>query len=197
MVTALPPPPVPAQIYDEQADYRWRFDEILDQLPAKHFLSKEHLRNLLSRYSGEELRRIYHDFFDIKEKTLSNPVYEKNYLVTAGGPGSGKTTLLEELVSQREVKPAYIDPDRTCLLNMKTTYVRDLQLRVRNEQEAYEHWRDASNFIANTLLAVALKEGVSIAHGSTMTSPAAAKVLDHIRSEYGYRVEMIEVNKSN
>jgi hypothetical protein len=122
--------------------------------------------------------------------------------VTAGGPAAGKSTVLEHLIAgekcpdeglDQKIVRAYIDPDRSCMQKMKHTYLADLAAGTRTPQSAYEHWRDASNFLANVYLAIAMKEGYAIAHGSTMATPFAKKALEAIKHLYGYQTTVIHV----
>lgn len=141
---------------------------------------------LLDKYEADDLELIFKDFLLLKEKTFGQADKAKVYVVTAGGPGAGKSTFFEEFKETLGVKFAYIDPDRSCLLHMRNSYGQDLKSKVRTPQEAYTHWREASNFLANVFLAHALDQGYAVAHGSTMADPRSIDALKMIGGGYGY-----------
>ncbi len=179
-----------------------QFEQILSEVPSTHFFAVANMRKLLDKYTPDELRLIYRDFCELREKTFADVSKAKDYVVTAGGPSAGKSTVLENIVAGEDIpadtldphlKRAYIDPDRSCLLHMKHTYLADRTSGKRNAQEAYEHWREASNFLSNVYLAVALKEGYAIAHGSTMATPYAKNALSAIQNGYGYRTTVVHM----
>jgi hypothetical protein len=160
------------------------------------------MRKLLEKYSNEELVLIYQDLIEIHEQTFVHATKQLDYVVTAGGPSSGKSTVLENVLESKSSLPdvlnmniqrAYIDPDKSCLLRMERTYKKDIFISKRDPQKAYEYWREASNFLANYYLAIALKEGYAIAHGSTMATPFAKNALMAIRNLYGYKTTIIHL----
>lgn len=191
-----------AMVLPASDDIRAEFDKVLQEVPSKHFLPAANMRKLLDKYSPAELQLIYQDFCELREKTFAGATKKLDYVVTAGGPGAGKSTVLERLIADGEcpdasldksIVRAYIDPDRSCLLRMTRTYKADIASGAKTPQAAYEHWREASNFLSNFYLAVALKEGYAIAHGSTMATPYAKNALGAIRNMYNYRVTVVHV----
>ncbi len=175
------------------------FNQILQEVPAGHFYSVDNMRAFLKEYNARDLQRIYVDFCALRESTFKNADKEKDYIVTAGGPAVGKSTVLEQFlegkrpeVSEASLSRAYIDPDRSCLQKMEKTYLLDLE-QGKTSEEAYTKWRGASNFLSNVFLALALKEGYAIAHGSTMASPYAKYSLQAIMNNYGYKVTILHV----
>ncbi len=168
---------------------------IVAEVSPKHWLSGDMIQGSLNKYSQEDLERIVDDFFDLQDAHFANPKSERSYVVTAGAPGSGKTTYLEKLLASGSYRGfVYIDPDRTCLLKMTRTYLADVESGQKSSKEAYEYWRDASNFAANALLAIALQREYAIVHGSTSTSPHIKKVLDTVHSVYHYTTKMHHIN---
>ncbi len=187
-----------------------QFEHVVNEIHKDHFLSRENNVKLLSKYSPEELDRIYLDLEAIRQETFKTAhkasADGRVYAVTAGGPGAGKSTLQENTLGfttdntpNRLVTDtntfAYVDPDRRALFFMKNTFVQDVTHKTRTPTEAYNYWRDASNFIANTLLALALTNGYDVAHGTTMTAPAPIidKIMDTIHKTYGYSIRMLHV----
>ena len=184
-------------------DIRADFERILKEVPPYHFYPVDKIRELIADYSPEDLVKIYQDYCDLKQQTFEGVTKDRDYLVTAGGPASGKSTIEEYLIaggecpdkslSNKLIKRAYIDPDRSCLLRMKNTYLADTLSGARTPQQAYEHWRKASNFLSNVFLAIALKEGYAIAHGSTMATPPSMKALQAIKDLYQYNRTVVHV----
>lgn len=184
----------PTHIESSVITVREQFEDILKEVPSNHFFSVDNMRKFLTKYSEKELQLIYNDFCELKEKTFSEATKSREYLVTAGGPASGKSTLQEAFIAKSEkIKYAYIDPDRSCLLHMRNTYKADIESQIRDPQSAYIHWREASNFLSNVYLALALKEGYAVAHGSTMASPYAKSALLAVHNTYGYTTTVFHV----
>ncbi|GAB5410960.1 MAG: hypothetical protein ChlgKO_00740 [Chlamydiales bacterium] len=165
--------------------------EIVQQIPENHFFSREAICSFLNSYNEEDMEKIVSDFHLLQQQTFANADRKKIYLFTAGGPGAGKSTILENELDKREIHYAYIDPDRRGLQKMESTYLTDIKSGATSE-EAYTKWRGASNFIANTLMAIALDQGYAIAHGTTMTSPHAANALQAIKN-YGYERHLLHI----
>lgn len=155
-------------------------------------------------YTEEELDQIQDDLkvvegvaFKGKRKSSGQPVY----LATCGGPGSSKSTILEIFMDQNPYfKQAcvYVDPDQRGLRFMVNTYIQSLTCfkigRFPTYQDcaraAYEKWRGASNFIANTLLNRAYDEGYSIAHGTTSQSPVIESLYKKLQAK-GYKIMLL------
>jgi predicted ABC-type ATPase len=120
------------------------------------------------------------------------PENRKLYLATAGAPGSGKSYVLEQEL-QAGSDPRYaavvkVDPDRYVMLNMDTyaqalKNARDADLTdQKGVIKAYEATRPGSNSIANRFLNEAIATGRHVAHGTTLTTPRAAKLLDSLEN---------------
>lgn len=161
--------------------------EALSLVPENHFFPAMFMIQLLDKYQADDLERVLKDFNLLKNQTFRNAEKDQTYVVTTGGPCAGKSTFFEKFKENQGVKFAYIDPDRSCLLNMENTYKQDLIDGSRSPQEAYMHWREASNFLANVFLAHALDQGYAIAHGSTMADPRSIDALRMIGGRYGYK----------
>ena len=166
--------------------------EILSLIPKDHFFPAQAIKAFLKGYSDEDLQLIFEDFFELKESVFQKADRRPLFLVTAGSPCAGKSTLLERYLEKSDVHYAYIDPDRVCLFHMTRTYVADRN-KGKTPLEAYNHWRGASNFISNTLMAFALSEGYATALGSTMTSPYSYKAFQGVRG-YGYKEHILHVS---
>ena len=124
----------------------------------------------------------------------------REYIAAAGGPASGKSTLLEGISENRNCPPGfvnnfkrvYIDPDRSCMVNMERTYLADLKSGM-SSMDAYTKWRNASNFLSNVFLARALNEGYAIAHGTTLATPPSMKALQAIQNHYHYKTTLFSI----
>ena len=197
-VAAIPLSAAANDVVAGPQDIRSQFDAILTEVPQNHFYSAANMRSLLNKYTTAELELIHKDFLELREQTFAGATKQLSYIVTAGGPGAGKSTALESLLQAEQRPPlsirrAYIDPDRTCLLKMQRTYLADTESHARSPQKAYEHWREASNFLSNVFLAIGLKEGYAIAHGSTMATPYAKNALTAIKNQYGYNTTIMHL----
>lgn len=129
-------------------------------------------------YSVDEINRINKDLevikgitFDGKQAANGQPVY----VATAGGPGSSKSTILETYLKDFP-NFVYVDPDQRSLRFMVHTYLQEFNSYAFSkrfypeiQKHAYNYWRGASNYIANTLLNTACEDGYNIAHGTTST----------------------------
>lgn len=192
------------------ADVSWeKFDKVLMGIASHHFKGSADIRKLLTKYSEAEREAIFADFEAIRTSTFASAQKERTFVLTAGGPGSGKSTHLETVLgfSRDESvnhlvtdtnKYAYIDPDRRALFFMENTFKKSCNSG-KDATEAYTHWREASQFIAETLLALALNEGYAIAFGTTMTAPPQIieKLMTTIKGSYGYSVEMHHISASD
>lgn len=172
---------------------RDKFDDLMTLIAPNHFLNAGLILQGLDSYSDNDLMLIYEDLVTMRDQIFEQASRAPTYLATAGAPGCGKTTLLERLIGDsKKLRFAYIDPD-AFLNQMERTYRADIAKNRRTPAQAYTHWRDASNFMANFLLALALKEGFAIAHGTTMTSPHIKKMLQSIQSTYDYQIELLHL----
>ncbi|MBM3893548.1 ATP-binding protein [Candidatus Dependentiae bacterium] len=171
-----------------------RFETLLNQyFPESFFMPRAVNRKLLDRYNEQELTLIYADLQERQKALFSGASKINEYIATAGAPCAGKSMLLERTIAAFPEKYVYVDPDRATLLHMTNTYKKDLANKARTIEEAYNHWRDASNFIANLFLAKALKEGYAIAHGTTMTSPMISKLFSSLKTDYGRTIHLLHV----
>ncbi len=171
----------------------------------QELIPSAYIQSLLSKYSEKEKKEILADlnairslvFSDKKPNTKKSPIY----LATAGAPLSRKSTILEKEIHENPLYQdmVYIDPDQRALKFMSHTYISQslsnyklykstnlLSLR----REAYEHWREASNFIANTLLNEAYEKSYDIAHGSTLTGNASPLLLEKLKKK-GYEITLL------
>ncbi len=143
---------------------------------------------LKKTYSEEEKSLINEEMKTIDEKAFSKAQKKKIYLATAGGPGACKSTILEKrLGEENDLGYAYLDPDRVALLSMDRTFAKD---RENDPKAAYKKWRDASNFITNTLLNKAFGGGYNIAHGTTSTGATMGNFYKKLKAE-GYKIHLI------
>lgn len=145
-----------------------------------HYVSSEQIMEQLVTYTDDEKALILEDLERLFESTFKDVPHGKHFVVTAGGPGAGKTTFLENWL-RGHAGFVYVDPDRTCLPKMRG-YCEDCSRK--GVSEAYSKWRYGSTFIALAFVAYAFKEGYSLAYGSTMTSPAAKKVLNAAKTVF-------------
>lgn len=121
------------------------------------------------------------------------------YIATAGGPGSRKTTILERFLKESSFSGAYIDPDQRVLRFMVHTYLnRSLSAFVLREEKsysqavkkAYDKWRDASNYIALTLLEEVFANGWNVAHGTTSTASYLPEFFKSLQNR-GYSITLL------
>lgn len=170
-------------------------DEIL-------FSKEEHLTPLLKEYSEDDQREILKDLKLVEELCFSgcHPAIGRApiYLATAGAPGARKSTILETILHNEPAfhQCVYLDPDQRALKWMVHTYyntsltafnTKDKQCYPLLQKEAYNTWRSASNFIANSLLEKALQGHYDIAHGTTMTGQHIARLMDIVKKQ-GYTI---------
>lgn len=142
-------------------------------------IPQEIIDNLLNKtYSSQEKELIASDLKNIRELCFRNTTSSQTptYVATAGGPGACKSTILETYIHN---KPnfVYADPDQRTLKFMINTYYQSRtnyhisiqKSYVDMQKNAYNKWRDASNYIANTILNEAYAGSYNIAHGTTST----------------------------
>lgn len=159
---------------------------------------------LMERYSEEEKILVEADLTSIRSLAFRGrvPTGRPIYIATTGGPGSRKTTILEKYLADHPVmtkNAVYLDPDQRALKFMVHTYIaRSLSnLDVYKSENlevlrrtAYTYWRDASNYIANTLLNEAYQGRYDIAHGTTFTGAAVPEFLQNLQ-EAGYTTTLL------
>lgn len=156
---------------------------------------------LLTTYSENEKVLIQDDLDNIKKMALRDKAVssenDRIYVATAGGPGACKSTILETYLSDKQ-NFVYVDPDARALKFMTNTYHQSLiyyqiskNLPYRNLLEnAYNKWRDASNYIANSVMNEAYAKGYNIAHGTTQTSPVISALLSKFKRK-NYKVILL------
>jgi hypothetical protein len=170
------------------------FDALLDAyFPVDHFLPRASVRKLLHRYSDAEIDLIYADYIQLNNMLFAGATKNNEYVATAGAPTAGKSTVLEAYMAQSTVKYVYADPDRSCLLNMMHTYKKDIADKKYTHDQAYQYWRDASNFLAYLFLSKALSEGYAIAHGTTSTSATVSEMFRQVRTKYSRTIRLLHV----
>lgn len=158
-------------------------------------------------YSEEEKGRIKSDLRNITELCFRNttPVTNQQpiYVATAGGPGACKSTILESYLANK-TNFVYTDPDAQALRCMINTYYQSLTYYkislVQNFKDiqayGYAKWRDASNYIATTILNEAATSGYNIAHGTTSTSPVLHKLYQGLKKR-NYKIVLLLCYASN
>ena len=170
---------------------------------SETLIPEDVISKLLEKYNSEEKQLIEADLNLIRELVFRGRSSKKYpyYIATAGAPLNRKTTILEKVISEETdyQNTVYLDPDQRALKFMVNTYIarsfnnleiykkKDMQ-KVRSD--AYDYWRDASNYITNTLLNEAFEKRYDIAHGTTMTGEHSAVFLQKLKNA-GYRVELL------
>ena len=147
------------------------------------FFSPSIINPLKASYSPDELADVEKDLHIVRDICFSQPQTTSNrpfFLATAGGPGARKSTILERFVDKHPEfsNGIYLDPDQRALRFMAHTYYRrslNALATASNgdysivRKQAYEKWRDASNYITLTLMEEALHSHRSIVYGTTAT----------------------------
>lgn len=166
---------------------------------------KGFLESWLEGYSEDAVSNIKKDLAIVRDLSFRNKsalkIDKPTYLPTAGGPGDHKSTILETLLmSKPEYKNfVYVDPDQRALKFMVNTYIsKSLNLYTISlyenfrdaQKDAYDKWRNGSNFISNTLLNAAALGRYNIAHGTTMTGSKVDLLLSRIK-KLGYKIVLV------
>lgn len=159
------------------------------------------LSALMASYSDAEKSLIEKDHLIVEQVCFGDAQAsdKKYYIATAGGPGGRKSTILERFLQEPDAQKygrfVYLDPDMRCLKYMAHTYQAnsfsaytiaqsyDYLVTTKN---AYEKWRNASNYITLKLLEKAYEARFSIVHGTTSTGPLAPVVVQACK-DAGYR----------
>lgn len=156
----------------------------------------------LKAYTSEEVHLINEDLRNIRELSFraKKPSDSPIYLSTAGGPGSMKSTILENYCMADDPLAGdnfvYADPDVRGLKFMINTYAQDMTPYALSKNPegyakvAYEKWRGASNYIAQTIINEAYAGGFNIAHGTTATAAAVANLYKNLKKE-GYKIILL------
>ncbi|MBX9702838.1 MAG: zeta toxin family protein, partial [Silvanigrellaceae bacterium] len=161
------------------------------------------VKELLQPYTKQEQKAIKEDLQNIRSLIfthLKKAPGERVYVATAGGPGASKSTILESYLAHLPYGKsfAYIDPDQRGLKFMINTYVSDINNYAYSMnphdnallKEKYNKWRNASNYIANTLLNEAFKKKYAIAHGTTSSSPFMKDFYQTLKKK-GYKITLL------
>ncbi len=137
---------------------------------------------LNATYTEEEKELIKLDFDNVRNLCFAGTTVPKGtleYVGTAGAPGACKTTICETFLCNKK-NFVYLDPDQRALKFMMHTYYQSMNMYAISTcssylqcgENAYTKWRDASNYISNSVLNEAYAKGYNIAHGGTATTPA-------------------------
>lgn len=148
---------------------------------------------LLTRaYNPQEQELIKRDLNNIRELCFGGKTAHQNnprYIATAGGPGACKSTILETFLEGQE-DIVYLDPDMRALRFMINTYQQSLTSLIVTRHtsfqdvlvNAYNKWRDGSNYITNTLVNEAYAGHYNIGHGTTSTSPVIDQLYKKLKA---------------
>jgi predicted ABC-type ATPase len=129
-------------------------------------------------------------------------------VATAGGPGASKSTILENYIKEHpQADFAYVDPDQAALKYMFTyiheksndviaTHQLDQKDYAEVAKRAYNKWRAASNFIANTLLNEAVRQHLNISHGTTSTGNKIEELHQKLKQN-GYKIVLLLCGSSD
>lgn len=176
-----------------------------DAKPSQPIFTDEMLSKMLDSYSVSEKELIKADLSNIDQLLFRDKKPAKDrlpyYIATAGAPGSIKSTILESIIESdlRFKNAVYLDPDQRALKFMINTYVAKSlnNLTISNNKSyeksqitAYNYWRSASNYIANTNLQKAYANFYDIAHGTTLTGPYIELLLTKLK-QAGYHIILV------
>lgn len=169
------------------------------------FFSEQALCSRLNNYNETEKLAINKDLEIIRNICLPKSTSELDqqkpiYLATAGAPGARKTTILEKFLknSQLETSFVYLDPDQRALKWMAHTYGQSLSAFFTSQypdynlavKAAYNKWREASTYIALTLLEEALTQKSNIAFGTTSTADYVPNFFLKLK-DHGYDIVLL------
>ena len=139
-------------------------------------------------------------FANAKKPEGRNPIY----LATAGAPLAGKSTELDRAVQDKDGEYYHtvrIDPDVWTMKTMIHSYqghmmsqglIADADSFKDAQIKAYDLCRPASNYYSLENMNEAVERKLDIAHGTTMTSEHAGKMLDNYKNN-GYDIHLIVV----
>lgn len=163
------------------------------------------VETFLQNYSDKEKPLIRADHQHIENVAFSGkkpePQGKRIYLATVGAPGSCKSTILETYMASHPDETGscvYVDPDQRTLKFMTSTYWQSMTCYEISTsptyqecaKNAYNKWRGASNYIANSILNKAYREGFSIAHGTTSQCPEVGENYKKLKSK-GYKITLL------
>ena len=166
----------------------------------KTLVPSEIVANFLLPYSPVEQEAIAKDYKNIHEFCFSQAKDKQQrlvYVAIAGGPGSSKSTILESYLHDHPGF-VYVDPDQRVLKFMINTYLQEMNVYAisRNSdyndllKRAYGKWRNASNYIANSILNDAYAERLAIAHGTTSTNKNMPLFYEKLKKQ-GYKIILL------
>lgn len=161
---------------------------------------KEIVESFAKTYSSEEMNLINIDLKNIRETSFFGKTPAKTtpiYVATAGGPGACKSTILETYLHDK-LNFVYIDPDQRALKYMINAYYQSTtyyEISINPsytdvQKNAYTKWRNASNYIANTMLNEAFAGGYNIAHGATSTTSAIESLYKKLKQK-NYKIILL------
>lgn len=166
-------------LYDEKKGFVWS----LPESDLKGYLSGMGFDNK-TPYDPKVQKDLQDDIRDIFQEIMNkNPEKKKTIIVTCGAPGAGKTYVLRKILLEKENgRVAYVCPDDVCLKGMKRTFDAAIQARDQSKEKTidqskaerlaiYNHFRPGSNAALNLMLGNLIREGYSIAYGTTASSP--------------------------
>jgi len=167
---------------------------------GKSLVPKEIIEDFKRNYSPEEMSLINKDLRNIRETYFLDKICPKTnpiYVATAGGPGACKSTVLETYLHDKQ-NFVYVDSDQRTLKYMINTYYQSTTNYEISRQSsfcdvqrnAYTKWRDASNYIANTILNEAFAKGYNIAHGITSTTSAIGSLYKKLKQK-NYKIILL------
>ncbi len=168
-------------------------------IPEATLVPNEVVDGFLTSYSPEEKVAIDRDYKNIRELCLSQADKEQKkliYVATAGGPGASKSTILETYLHNNPGF-VYIDPDQR-VLRFMFTYLQDITCYTISKsasylqplKDAYDKWRGASNYIANSILNEVYIKNLPIAHGTTSTSKQMGSFYEKLKKR-GYKIILL------
>lgn len=125
-------------------------------------------------------------FIDIEteKNRVVSPGEDQIFVYTTGGPGSGKNYYLETKTEAAWADRCYTDPDETVMKRLKP-YLDIIEAEGDTEAtrvKAYTFNRWASQYINNSMLNHAAREGWNIVFGTTGTGPAMKHMLGNARN---------------
>lgn len=103
------------------------------------------------------------------------PGAHKTFYITSGGPGSGKTTLIRKAQQGGGTlaRAVHVDPDE--IIKSFAPYADAIAAQGDSDAaraQAYDRWRWASVYMANTIVNQLAADGYDIVLGTTGTSPS-------------------------
>jgi hypothetical protein len=138
-------------------------------------------------YTAYEIEQIQQDLVRIEELAFDRKISQQSpqYIATAGAPGTGKTWFLENgFISPSFI---YVDPDAAALKEL-TGYRNDIEQHI-SLADAYNKWRDASNYVACHMLLKAMCRKLNILHGTTSSNPKVKDIYQGLK-KLNYKITL-------